>query len=134
MFKLNRHQLASRLTMNSCPDPVAIEDLQDADITIIEVRLSFIPTAKILLGFRFYFFKCFASRFTSTPYFQVGDLEPIYQKKYVDLMDAYPNAKVAGIETGGHFPFLSRSEEFAAYMRVGPFVIPFYNADFICIC
>lgn len=49
---------------------------------------------------------------------QVGDLDTTYKRLYEGVHKAYPEAKVASIDSGGHFPFLSRYDEFAAYMRV----------------
>ena len=49
---------------------------------------------------------------------QVGDLNGAHKKHYENIHRAYPEAKVASIDSGGLFPFLSRYEEFAAYMKV----------------
>ncbi|VDM16508.1 unnamed protein product [Hydatigera taeniaeformis] len=59
---------------------------------------------------------------------QVGDLDTTYKRLYEGVHRAYPEAKVASIDTGGHFPFLSRHDEFAAYMRMH--FEPYMNTPF----
>ncbi|VDN10170.1 unnamed protein product [Dibothriocephalus latus] len=81
---MSQADLAARLTMNGVPDAVNVEELQEADIIIIEV----------------------------------GDLAASYKEHFESVNRAYPNAKVAHLELGGQFPFLSRAEEFAAYMEM----------------
>nr|VZI40121.1 unnamed protein product [Spirometra erinaceieuropaei] len=49
---------------------------------------------------------------------EVGDLDNSYREHFGSVNKAYPNAKVAHLELGGQFPFLSRAEEFAAYMEM----------------
>ncbi|VUZ52832.1 unnamed protein product [Hymenolepis diminuta] len=82
--KMSQGELASRLTMACRTNIVATEELQKADITIIEV----------------------------------GDIETSYKNQYSSVHRAYPEAKVASLDTGGHFPFLSRYDEFATYMKI----------------
>ncbi|VDN96083.1 unnamed protein product [Rodentolepis nana] len=49
---------------------------------------------------------------------EVSDVETTYMQQYSSVHQAYPEAKVASLDTGGHFPFLSRYDEFATYMKV----------------
>ncbi|EUB56441.1 Maspardin [Echinococcus granulosus] len=88
MNKMSQSELASRLTMACTTDHVTVEELQDVDVTIVEV----------------------------------GDLDTTYKKLYEGVHRAYPEAKVASIDSGGLFPFLSRYDEFAAYMKLDAFV------------
>ncbi|KAL5110544.1 Maspardin [Taenia crassiceps] len=59
---------------------------------------------------------------------EVGDLDATYKRLYDGVHRAYPEAKVASIDSGGHFPFLSRYDEFAAYMRMH--FEPYMNTPF----
>ncbi|VDK37361.1 unnamed protein product [Taenia asiatica] len=59
---------------------------------------------------------------------EVGDLDTTYKRLYEGVHRAYPEAKVASIDSGGHFPFLSRHDEFAAYMRMH--FEPYMNTPF----
>jgi len=49
---------------------------------------------------------------------EVGDLDQTHKDHFDSVNRAYPNAKVAHLDTGGHFPYLSRPDEFAAYMEM----------------
>ncbi|KAH9283321.1 Maspardin [Echinococcus granulosus] len=94
MNKMSQSELASRLTMACTTDHVTVEELQDVDVTIVEV----------------------------------GDLDTTYKKLYEGVHRAYPEAKVASIDSGGLFPFLSRYDEFAAYMKMH--FEPYMNTPF----